>query len=937
MFVSVKTPIRRVAALLLFLSLSCGLIIDHLSGWTTSSAFAQAQSQQAKISGKVADATTGEALIGVTVAVEGTRKGARTNTYGTFTLAIEPGSYTLRVSAVGYKSKTLESVTVDEGDIKQLTIALEAASVVGQDVVVKVDIDNASSTSQLLERKRASTFNDGLAADQIRRTPDVTSSDAIKRISGVSITDNKFVVVRGVSERYNHALLNGVALTSTEPDKKAFSFDLLPASLLENTVVAKTFTPDLPANFTGGLVQINTVSIPNAPTARISAGASYNAASTGADYLSYQSGGSDWLGYDDGTRALPSGVPSYSLNDTSIHSQRRQQIGRLFKNTWGAHLKTVPISQNVSVSIGNGHQLEEEAEIGYIAAFSYRNGFDRVEIERNQYGGDGLPFFERLGERSTRAVTWGGLANLTYRLDADHSISIKNIYNRTADDDVVRLSGMNYGSQFYEQLTSYRYTERSVYSGQLTGDHKLTGVNNLQLAWRLAHGVSHRAEPDLRRYTYYRDTEDTTRFFSAISSTGSPTVAGRFFSNLQELSDEGAIDLTLPVSLANVKVGGMLSSKTRNFGARAFAYRHAAGGANFALNFSAIDTLLAEHHIGPNGFEIVEVTNPEDRYDAAERINAGYAMLDVPFTIASAELRFVGGARLEHSIQRLNSSILGGSAVRYDRAHTDLLPAASLTYSINEATNLRLSATQTVARPEFREIAPFNFYDFEVGTVVVGDTNIDRALIRNLDARLEYYPTAGEVLSLSVFHKRFEGAIEEINIPTNTNPFRSWRNASVPAINYGIELDLRKNLGFIHPYLYNVTLSANYARIVSKIDMHALTGGVKSGTRPMQGQSPFSVNVGVFFTEPELGTSLSVLYNTSGTRLAAVNLDTEDLYEQPRDVLDLSIGQPLFERYELKYNAKDVLAQPQEFWSGDKLERKNRRAMSHSLSLAMRF
>lgn len=898
---------------------------------------AQAQSTDGKIAGSVADAKTGEMLIGVTIAIEGTKKGAKTNVNGKYSVVVQPGSHKIRVSAVGYKTKVLDGVSVLPGDVRNVDIALESAAVQGQDVVVQGKIETESATSQLIQRRKASTFNDVLAAEQIRRTPDATSSDAVKRIPGVAINEGKYVVVRGTSERYNGAMLNGVSLTSTEPDKKAFSFDMLPANLIDNTVVSKTFTPDLPANFSGGLVQINTVSFPDRLTARLSIGSSYNGQTTGKEFISYQTGGSDWLGYDDGTRAMPGGMPSFSLNDTSINPTRRQTIGRSFNNTWGPQMKSAPLSTNFSASIGNAYETGEESEFGFIGTLSYRNSFDRVEIERNQYGADRTPFYERTGERNNHNVLWGGLLNLTYKLSPLHILSFKNVYNQNADDDVIQLEGVNSNSQFYERLTSYRYMERSVYSGQLTGEHVFPGLNNLRIDWRASQGISSRKEPDLRRFTYYRDTEDTTRFFSAISSTGSPTAAGRFYSNMEEKNNTGSLDLTLPVAGTKIKFGGYLESKTRNFDARVFSFRQSPANSNFMLIFSDIDTLLQQSHIGPDGFEVVEVTNPEDRYDASENIAAGYLMLDAPFTIASQNFRFIGGARVEKAVQRLNSSVLGGSEVHYDRPHTDLLPAASLIYSLTEASNLRLSATQTLSRPEFREIAPFNFYDFEIGTVVVGDTNIDRALVRNLDIRYELFPTAGELISISAFHKRFEGAIEEINIPTNGNPFKSWRNATVPAINYGVELEIRKNLGFISDYMLNFTFSSNYSYIFSKVDMSALTNGIKTGTRPMQGQSPFTVNAALLFIEPTYGTAVNLLYNTFGKRLASVYLDTEDLYEMPRDVFDISISQSIFERYELRYNVRDILAQPQEFKSGNQLERLNRRAASHSLSFSVKF
>ncbi|HET6512230.1 MAG TPA: TonB-dependent receptor [Candidatus Kapabacteria bacterium] len=922
------------------LLVSVALLIASIFQLAPSQAFAQAQSANSKISGTILDDKTREKLIGVNVSVQGTKKGARTNVEGKFVVTVEPGSYALRLSAVGYKTKVLEGISVLPGDVKSVDVTLESAAVVGEEVVVTGKLSRESAASQLIERKNAISMNDVLGAEQIRKTPDATSSDAIKRISGVTIVDNKFVSVRGTSERYNNALLNGAAITSTEPDKKAFSFDMLPANLIENTIVSKTFTPDLPANFSGGLVQINTVGIPDQFTARLSIGGSYNSLTQGNEFSTYQTGGSDWLGYDDGTRGLPSGFPA-TLNDTSIDARELQQYGRMFSNNWAPKRVSAPMNFNWSASIGDAFQLgdedDSESQIGYIATLSYRTGFDHSNIQRNNYDAEGTALYERTGRKDNRSVLWGGLLNLTYKLSPFNSISLKNTYNQSADDEVIELSGLDsYPSQLFTTMQSFRYIERSVMSNMLTGEHMLPDFGKIKIDWRASRAASTRNEPDLRRFVF--GTEDTTMpFYALIGSVPDPKNGGRFFSEMSEQSYEGAADILIPleglVASSKLKVGGLKSTKTRDFNARVLAFT-LAPGANAMLLFNGIDSIFRPENIGPNAFQIEEIADPTNRYDANEHIAAGYAMVDLPFTALGADLRAVGGVRLEQSIQSLNSGKLGGGEFNYRREYADWLPSASLIWSLNDRMNIRAAATETLTRPEFREIAPFAFYDFELGTLIQGDTNIERARVRNLDIRYEWYPTAGELVSISGFHKRFEGAIEETELGANS--IKSWANASKPAINYGVELELRKHLGFITEYLTNLTFTGNYAFIFSKVDVSELTSGLKQ-ERPMQGQSPFTVNVGLLFTEPTHNTSLNVLYNTAGKKIAAVDPFTDDLYEMPRDVIDLSVSQPLAERYELKYSVKDLLAQDQIFKSGDKIERLNEKAPSHSLSLSVRF
>jgi hypothetical protein len=900
---------------------------------------AQAQSSNGKITGTILDQQTGEKLIGVTVAVEGAKKGARTNVDGKFTVTVTPGSYNLRITAVGYKTKVLESVSVLPGDVKSVDVTLEPQAVIGEEIVVSGTLERESATSQLVQRKNAATMNDVLAAEQIRKTPDATSSDAVKRISGVNIVDNKFVSIRGTSERYNNALLNGASVTSTEPDKKAFSFDMLPANLIENTIVSKTFTPDLPANFSGGLVQINTVGIPAKFTGRLSVGASYNGLTTGNDFGTYATGGRDWLGYDDGTRSIPNNFPA-TLNDTSISPQERQEYGRLFKNNWAPRRVTAPMNTNFAGSIGDAYSVGEESELGYIATLSYRSNYDHTNIERNSYDAEGTPHYERKGSKDNRSVLWGGLLNFTYKLSPFHSLSLKNTYNQSADDEVIQLSGRETSpSQMFTKMQSFRYIERSVMSNMLTGEHMFEELGKIKLDWRASRGASNRNEPDLRRFVFGTEDTASTPYYAVIGAVPDPKNGGRFFSEMNEVNYEGGLDLSIPVRISDdpatskIKLGGMKSSKTREFDARVLAMT-ISPTANTMLYFYGIDSIFAPENIGPNGFQIAEIDDPTNRYDASEHVAAGYVMADAPFTALGANLRAVGGVRLEQSIQTLNSGKLGGGAFTYRREYTDWLPSASLIWSINDRMNLRAAATETLTRPEFREIAPFAFYDFELGTLIQGDTNIVRAKVRNLDLRYEWYPTAAELISISGFHKRFEGAIEEVELGANS--IKSWTNSPKPAVNYGVELELRKNLGFIADYGMNFIFSGNYAYIISRIDVSELTAGQRT-ERPMQGQSPFTVNLGLLFTEPTYNTSVNFLYNTAGKKIAAIDPYTDDLYEMPRDVIDLSVSQPLWERYEIKYSIKDLLAQDQVFKSGDKIERLNEKAPSHSLSFSVRL
>lgn len=886
---------------------------------------AQAKSANAKVSGTVIDSKTAEKLVGVTVVIEGTKKGAKTNVNGEFSVAVDPGSYTLKISYLGYNTKLLPNTELLPGETTKLDITLETSAVVGQEVVVTSKMESETQTAQLLARKKATSMNDVLGADQIKKTPDANSADAIKRISGVTIVDNKYVQIRGTSERYNNALLNGTSLSSSEPDKKSFSFDLMPSNFIDNTIVSKTFTPDLPANFSGGLVQINTVNFPAKFSSRLSIGTGYVSTTTGNNFSTYETGKTDWLTVEDGTRAIPTGFPTTNIRgDQSISKDELTDYVKLFSNTWPTHHVTGGVGTSFSYSIGDAFDIGDENEFGYIGSLSYRMGYDHSEIARNSYNPDNTPLYERAGLKDTRSASLGGMLNLTYKLSPTNLISFKNLYNRYMDDQVLELDGSDYSSYFADRYTMYKYTQRSLYSGQLVGEHMLEKIGNTKVDWRLSLSNSTRDEPDLRRFVYVRDLNDASQpYFMNISGAPNPTYGGRFFSELDENSYEGAVDFSIPVEATKIKVGGLMNNRNRDFSARVLAMV-LANPSNSALTLQAPDTIFSEQNIGAHGFLMDELTNENDRYDASENVGAMYAMADIPLD----QLRIIGGLRYEHTLTRLNSAYIGGGTVHYLREYNDILPSLNFIFALNEQVNLRAAVSQTVSRPEFREIAPFSFYDFDISSLVQGDTSIERSLVRNLDLRFEWFPTAGELVSLSVFHKQFglngfmglgdtsqfEGGAIESTVQ-GSNSIRSWVNSSKPAINYGIELELRKNLGFIANDFNVFLLTFNYSRTFSEVDVSDLTAGNGPDVRPMQGQSPYTVNVGLLYTHPSWGTSINALYNTFGKRLVEVNPYSGNIFEYPRNVFDLTISQPLFDRFELKFSAKDILSETQYFGS----------------------
>ena len=892
-------------------------------------AFAQTSGQ---ITGKVTDAVNGEVLIGANALIEGTTFGAAVDVDDNYTIRNVPvGTYTLKFSLLGYAIKIVNNVVVEAGKTTKIDVILKEETIQGEEIVVEATAILNSENALLQQQRKAATIGDAVAADQIKRAPDATTGDALRRVTGVSIVNNKYVYVRGTSERYNNTLLNGAQLSSTEPDKKAYAFDTLPSNLLENTVISKSFTPDLPGNFAGGLVQINTIDFPEKLTIRLSTAAAYNSASTLSDFKTYEGSKWDAFGIDDGTRELPNAVNGQKVISSNYSKNELQAIGRSFNNIWGVANKKATPNSSYMLSVGNSASLFGRT-LGYIGALSYRNTFEKIGIVRNDFNFDGTPQFEYTGAEYRFSVLWGGLLNLSYKLGDFHKVSFKNLYNRAADDEVVQLNGNYYDAGNEQQNTGLRFVSRSTYAGQLIGEHAFPALAGLQWDWRGSYSISERDEPDYRRVVYSRGIGVTDPFAANLSFVANPASGGRFFAKMNDNKTGFASDFSLQIAPSKIKFGGSFDTGDRDFSARLFGFK-TTSQTDSRLLYSALDTLFAPQHIGGRGFEIDEITNKSDKYDASENLYAGYAMIDVPFHLGSRNLRLITGVRLENNTQKLNSFDQQNREVKVDLQNKDILPSVNLTYNLSEATNIRAAFSQTVSRPEFRELAPFAFYDFSTISVVYGNPELKRALVRNFDVRFEMFPNIGEILSASIFYKNFTDAIEEVIVPT-TELTRSYGNAD-KARNYGFELELRKSLKFLTP---NLSMTGNYSWIQSKVDLRGSTTSIAKKDRRLQGQSPFMINLGLLYSDTRHGTSVSLLYNRFGKRIAQVgSLYDDDIIEIPRDLLDFTFAQSFGERYELKLTAKDILSQEQEFLQADRKVKGNRKGSTYGVGLSLKF
>lgn len=865
------------------------------------------------ISGKVTDKSTNEVLIGANVMVLGTTTGASTDIDGNYVIkGLEAGNYTIKVSYISYQNLVVENVNVYNGKTTTLNLSLQSSSTELDEVVITAEALKNTEANVLKIQKNSANIVDGLSSELIKKNNSNDGTDVLKRMTGITISDGKYAFVRGVGDRYNNTLLNGASLPSTDPEKKSFSYDIFPASLIENVITSKTFTPDKPADFSGGLVQIKTIEFPNRFTLDVSTSSSYNTNTTSKSFNSYSGGSKDFLGYDDGTRGLPSIIGSTRVVRGNYSDDELNTFALSFKNNWGLVKSKAPLNGNFKITVGDKYEIGEDL-LGYVASFNYSNSFESYDRTKAFYDVSGSRYNYN-GFSSSSNVMLGALLNFTYKFSNNNKISFKNIYNQNADDETTVYKGDYRYADQYREITSFRFVSRSLSSHQLVGEHFFELLNGLNWDWGLSYSRSDRNEPDARRYVYSRNLDEPTEPLKFLLDQ---SLATRFYGKLNDNDYNVTSNFTIKLfenpDLPKVSFGALFNKKQRNFDARIFGFKNGARG-NFALEDSVlglpVEDIFKPENINTTFINVVEITKPSDSYNADQKVAAGYLMFDAT---AFEKLRIVAGARFEYSNQNLSSLSLTGEAIDVKDYYRDWLPSINLTYLYDKDINIRFAYSTTLARPEFREIAPFTYFDFLDNELVQGNQNLKRTLVNNYDLRFELFPGAGELLALSFFYKKFINPIELVLIASSSNePIRSFENAE-SANNYGTELELRKNLNFIWDELNNLSFVGNLSLIKSKITLSD-DKGFEQNNRPLQGQADYIFNVGLYYDNLELGLNSSLVYNKVGDRIAKVGTsELGDIIEKPVDLIDFSISKKLFDNFTLKATAKDLLDQQRLF------------------------
>ena len=878
-----------------------------------------------RIVGRIVDNATGSGLSAVTVQVVGTSLGAISGIDGRFVINNVPsGRVTLRATSIGFAVKSVSDIEIDAGRAAEQNIALETEAVSIGAIEVTAAAERGSVNRALDQQRTATGIVNAVTAEQITRSPDSDAAQAIQRVSGVTVQDNKFVIVRGLGERYTTTSLNGARIPSPEPEKKIVPLDMFPSHLIEQITTSKTFTPDQPGDFSGAQVDIKMREFPVERTRTLSTSFGWNEAASGQNIFAAPRIGGEWIGFAKAGRQVPANIRAAGRFTGDINQAQMNEFVNSFRNSWEANAGTGTPAGSLAMTVGGNDPILGH-RVGYVLSGSYSYSQDvrtgEIRSLAQPSGTGGTEQIDRYtGMTGRSGVLWGGVLNASTLVGTRTRLALSSSYNRSADNEARNELGLS--EQFGNlplELTRLRYIERGVGSAQLLGEHEIADGHRLN--WAITGSRVTRDEPDRSEFVYATTFDPATgapqaREWLATAAEG----AVRTFADLSENAFEAKTDYRFAIgrkSQSYVKVGGLLRATDRD--ANTFAY------SIIAPNLASVDRRLSAEEIFDGRFSQagqeffhVRPMSQGGSYSAADRLLAGYAMVEFAVT---DKIRAITGARVERSEVEVNASPTLGDQVTTKPAFTDVLPSIAVNIALSESQSLRLSASQTLSRPEYRELAPVMYRDVIGAENVRGNPDLQRALIKNFDARWEWYPAAGEVLSIALFGKMFENPIERVYLGTSGTKVVTFLNAE-GATNYGVEIEARKGLGFIGDRFENLTTFVNATMMKSEIEIGSEASGASklNDTRPMVGQSPYVVNAGVTYSSTGGRTSLTALYNVFGKRIvSASEMPLPDVYEQPREQFDVAVRFKLVSDVSAKFDFKNLLDSPYEVKQGSVL------------------
>lgn len=893
--------------------------------------FTSSFTQTGTIRGSVIEGKSGETVIGANVLVEGTESGTSTDLDGEFTIGIAPGTYNIQISYVGYKDLRIEGVVVNTNGITLLKdLQLSDESVTLQEVVIKAEAIRTSESAILLIKKNAGPILDGISAARIQLTGDGTAVEAAKRVTGVSIENGKYVYVRGLGDRYTKTTLNGVDIPGLDPDRNTLQMDIFPTNLIDNIIVSKNFTADMPADFTGGLLNVETKDFPDQKVFNASLSMSVNPAMhLNSNYLFYDGGKTDWLGFDDGTRALPERANAINIPTpvSGASADEVNQFVRSFNPQLATQRKTSPVDYSAGVSYGNQFNLKKERKLGAIFSLSYNSSLKYYDdVAYGEYQRLINPEILEMryatiqnGQLGERNILIGALGGLAYKSKTS-KIRLTVMHLQNGESRAAELQIDNDGeavgqSGYFAFSNNLEYNQRSLTNVLINGKHNING-DQWEIDWRLSPTLSVSEDPDIRKTAFTQRAIDTSFIAGA---GGNPARIWRY---LEEVNAVGKIDITRKYTFAGqsakLKFGISQVYKERDYEILFFDIQFFGSQRWTSTN---IANVLDPINIFPNRPNSLYYqsgnNNPNPNAYNSSLSNTGFYVSNEFYPINN--LKTIIGVRAENYVQRhtgrdqrfASGDIENGNNLDNEKVldNLDFFPSVNLIYALTPQQNLRFAYSRTIARPSFKELSFAQILDPITNRIFNGslfsytDWNgqLTETRIDNLDLRWEIYLPGGQLFSVSGFYKRFDDPIELVRIPEQqTSTEFQTRNVGNGEV-IGLEFEIRRDLSIISEKLRKFNISGNFTLVASEIDMTNIEFNSRKtyekkdenlkNTRPMAGQSPYVINVGLTYSDQDNGWESGLFYNVKGKTLEIVGAGLfPDIYFQPFHSLNFSVN-----------------------------------------------
>lgn len=883
----------------------------------------QAFAQNGSISGQVLDARTNEAVIGANAVIQGTTVGAATDVEGNFLISqVKPGTYSIVISSVTYKTQVIADVVVEGGKKTSLEIKLAEDNAELEEVIVTAKKEITNDFNLITAIKESKLVVSGISSEQIARLPDRDAAQVMQRVPGVTIVDNRFVIIRGVPERYNQVMMNGAIAPSTEIDRRSFSFDLIPAGTVDQMLVYKSGAAELPGDFAGGVIQMMTKQPAYEDYTSFSLNFGYRTNTTFNNYTSSQGSPTDILGFDNGFRDLPADFPATNvLKAANRTSSLRERAGKSLTNNFGNTTRSTPLDMGFNFTTSNSFKIGS-VRASNLTSIAYSNSYQNYSSNFLRYNAftatTAEKRFDYADQVSSNDVRVNIMHNWLFSLNERHKFEFKNLFVQLGEHETTVRKGEDYIQRPNDDLVNYayHYLARTIYSGQLDGTHSL-GDGSSKINWVLGVNYVNRNEPDYRRFRTFRDkafqgTEEP--FEMQLPPSGNLFETGRFYSTLRDMGYSNGLNFEKRLGDVHskrapvIKAGYYAEYKTREFNARYINYLYP--GTNDQLIGEQLRRLPLDQIFSPenikrqDGFVIEEGTQAQDSYQGTNLLGAGYLSGSMPF----GKFDLSAGFRGEYNVQKLTANTNTGK-VDVNNPVFAPLPFLNVAYNLTDRSLVRVAYSRTVNRPEFRELAPFLYYQFEYEAGIYGNSSLKTAFIHNVDLRWEMYPNPGEMISFGGFYKDFSNPIETYLQITTETPQLFFGNA-IGAKSYGVEIEMRKSLASlgVSRLLRNLSVNFNGALIQSEVNVGTAATN-QTQFRPLQGQSPYIVNTGLYYHDEKTGLSVNAAYNVFGPRIFSVGDKLfPSWWELPRQSLDLQVAKKWgSKRFETKLNIQNLL------------------------------